>query len=396
MCIFSYVNKVEYLGGVKRKRANPRGVALGRHDNTADIRNQQATNEIVRRIRDRNIPLNRPNNNNENGSRPRQPARNNNTNIATPIPVSRIQTSIPLDRINRNTATNRNTTTNNSMAPAPRKPVITTQQRMNYPVYSNDDDEKVVPPVYELLDQYGLQNIPLSHLRNHFEYGSPDKILYFIKLVQMKEYVDSKIPTANFSKKIQWKDRLQNIEKRIQVLNVGVHERTNTQYSVTLRTLKDHQLLRDEIRREKKKLADDQKQALGRTKLSYEEKIRIRNHIKALEEQIDMGERNMTQPTGNLPVNSNNINVYDNFANAGPNVQQSSEFVRIKPGDIGMAVERQQNYLPVAKPVNDDGQVAENQTIPMYSVYVRERAQDVTKNNGDKGGNEAGSNDAEI
>jgi hypothetical protein len=94
------------------------------------------------------------------------------------------------------------------MAPAPRKPVITTQQRMNYPVYSNDDDEKVVPPVYELLDQYGLQNIPLSHLRNHFEYGSPDKILYFIKLVQMKEYVDSKIPTANFSKKIQWKDRL--------------------------------------------------------------------------------------------------------------------------------------------------------------------------------------------
>jgi hypothetical protein len=99
-----------------------------------------------------------------------------------------------------------------------------------------------------------------------------------------------------------------------------VHERTNTQYSVTLRTLKDHQLLRDEIRREKKKLADDQKQALGRTKLSYEEKIRIRNHIKALEEQIDMGERNMTQPTGNLPVNSNNINVYDNFANAGPNV----------------------------------------------------------------------------
>jgi hypothetical protein len=32
----------------------------------------------------------------------------------------------------------------------------------------------------------------------------------------------------------------------------------------------------------------------------------------------------------------------------------------------------------------------------MYSVYVRERAQDVTKNNGDKGGNEAGSNDAEI
>jgi hypothetical protein len=39
MCIFSYVNKVEYLGGVKRKRANPRGVALGRHDNTADIRN---------------------------------------------------------------------------------------------------------------------------------------------------------------------------------------------------------------------------------------------------------------------------------------------------------------------------------------------------------------------